>query len=118
MVLQGANSKNRGFHIKFKGFLVEFLENRLSPERIKAPRKSPEKWIFLSLAFYNAHSLHTVKKNFGFWWTKPSGVGLLQRGLHELESGIFREPKPLVLRHLCPVPPQMLRKLHLAEKIV
>ena len=26
----------------------------------KAPRKSPEKWTFLSLAFYNAPSLHTV----------------------------------------------------------
>ena len=26
----------------------------------KTPRKSPEKWTFLSLAFYNAPSLHTV----------------------------------------------------------
>ena len=50
-----------GDFIKFKGFLVEFLENRLSPEKIKkVPRKSPEKWTFLSLSFYNAPSLHTV----------------------------------------------------------
>ena len=28
----------------------------------KAPRKSPEKWTFLSLAFYNAPSLPTVKQ--------------------------------------------------------
>ena len=32
------------------------------PEKIKiSPRKSPEKWTFLSLAFYNAPSLHTVE---------------------------------------------------------
>ena len=30
------------------------------PERIKTPRKLPEKWTFLSLAFYNAPRLHTV----------------------------------------------------------
>ena len=29
----------------------------------KAPRKSPEKWTFLSLAFYNAPSLHTVNES-------------------------------------------------------
>ena len=27
----------------------------------KTPRKSPEKWIFLSPAFYNAPGLHSVK---------------------------------------------------------
>ena len=53
-VLQGVFVKI-GNSIKFKGLLVEFLENN--------PRKSPEKWIFLSLAFYNAPSLHTVKKS-------------------------------------------------------
>ena len=42
-----------------EGFLVEFLENRRSWETQKLPRKSPEKWTFLSLAFYNAPSLHT-----------------------------------------------------------
>ena len=36
---------------------MEFLENRLSPEKSKAP----EKWTFLSLAFYSMHpSLDTV----------------------------------------------------------
>ena len=30
------------------------------PEKIKNPRKSPEKWTFLSFAFYNAPSLHTA----------------------------------------------------------
>ena len=51
--------KNRGF-IKFKGFLVEFLESGALLRKSKPPRKLPEKWIFLSLAFYNAPSLHTV----------------------------------------------------------
>ena len=30
----------------------------------KPPRKSPAKWTFLSLAFYNAPSLHTVNYHF------------------------------------------------------
>ena len=34
---------------KFKGFLVKFPQE-----------KGSEKWTFLSLAFYNAPSLHTV----------------------------------------------------------
>ena len=38
---------------------MEFLENRPFSE-IKAPRKSPEKWIFQSFAFYNAPSLHSA----------------------------------------------------------
>ena len=46
---------------KFKGFLVEFLQNRRSSENQK-PQKIAKKWIFLSLAFCNAPSLHTVKK--------------------------------------------------------
>ena len=58
--------KNQGFII-FKGFLVEFLEKRRSWEN-QSPRKSPEKWTFLSLAFYNAPSLHTVDSfAFKFW---------------------------------------------------
>ena len=51
--------KNRGFHVKFEGFLVEFREQVIL-RKSKAPRKSPEKWTFLSLPFYNARSLHTV----------------------------------------------------------
>ena len=51
--------KNRGF-IKFKGFLVEFVENRRSSEKSKTPRKSPDKWTFLSLAFCDAPSLDTA----------------------------------------------------------
>ena len=53
-----------GIFIKLKGFLVEFLENNWrtgDPEKIKAARKSPEKWTFLSLAFYNAPSLDTIE---------------------------------------------------------
>ena len=33
-----------------------------APQKIKTPRKVPKKWTFLSLAFYNAPSLHTVNK--------------------------------------------------------
>ena len=51
--------KNLGFFIEFKGFLVEFLESRAILRKSKTPRKSPEKWTFLSLAFYNAPSLHS-----------------------------------------------------------
>ena len=42
---------------------MEFLENRRSCENQKPPRKLPEKWTFLSLAFYNAPSLDTVNQN-------------------------------------------------------
>ena len=50
---------------------MEFLQNRRSSEnqkppenlrKLKTPRKLPRKWTFLSLAFYNAPSLHTVKR--------------------------------------------------------
>ena len=51
--------KNWGFFIKFKGFLVEFMENRRSWENQKPP-ENRQKWTFLGLAFYNAPSLHTV----------------------------------------------------------
>ena len=61
MGLQGAFVKIGGF-VQFKVFLVEFLENRRSLRKAKTSRKSPGKWTFLSLAFYNAPSLHTVEK--------------------------------------------------------
>ena len=51
---------------------MEFLENRPSWENLKTPRKSPEKWIFLSLAFYNAPSLHTVNWSSLSWLQKES----------------------------------------------
>ena len=35
-----------------------------APQKIKTSRKLPEKWTFLSLVFYNAPSLHIVKRNF------------------------------------------------------
>ena len=60
--LQGVFVKIGDF-MKFKGFSVEFLESRRSSEKQKTPRKSLDKWTFLSLAFYNAPSLHTVDKS-------------------------------------------------------
>ena len=62
-----------GDFIKFKGFLVEFLENRRSSENQNPPENLPEKWTFLSLAFYNAPSLHTVEKR------QPGGAGSWRR---------------------------------------
>ena len=53
--------KIRKFILNLKGFLVEFPENR-RPENQKPSRKSPEKWTFLSLAFYNAHLVWTSLK--------------------------------------------------------
>ena len=49
--------------IKFKGFNGISREQALL-RKSKAPRKSPEKWTLLSLAFCNAPSLHTVKLSF------------------------------------------------------
>ena len=49
-----------GDSIKFKDCLVEFLQNRRSSENQTPPEKLPEQRTFLSLAFYNAPSLHTV----------------------------------------------------------
>ena len=45
--------------IKFKGYLVEFLQSRRSSEKQKH-QKIARKWTFLSLAFCNAPSLHNV----------------------------------------------------------
>ena len=58
---------NIGDCIKFQGFLVEFLERTGDPEKVKTPRRPPEMWTFLSLAFYNAPSLHTVDSQKGSW---------------------------------------------------
>ena len=65
-----------GDFIKFKGSLLEIIENKRSSENQKPPRKNrPEKWIFLSLAFYNAPSLHTVEQrplNSGSFFQPPT----------------------------------------------
>ena len=45
--------------IKFKRFLV-YSYRTGAPQKTKPPTKLPEKWTFLSLAFYNAPSLHAV----------------------------------------------------------
>ena len=46
--------------IKFKDFLGRFPREQAIQRKSKTSRKSLEKWTFLSLAFYNAPSLHTV----------------------------------------------------------
>ena len=50
--------------IQFKGFFSGISKEQALLRKSKAPRKSPEKRTFLSLAFCNAPSLHTV--NFCF----------------------------------------------------
>ena len=57
--LQGVFVKS-GILLNLKVFLWNSYRTG-DPEKSKTPRKSPEKWTFLSLAFYNAPSLHTVK---------------------------------------------------------
>ena len=42
-----------------------------APQKIKNPQKIAQKWTFLSLAFYNAPSLHTVDLFFGRNWGGP-----------------------------------------------
>ena len=51
-----------GDFIKFKGFPCGVLTEQALLRKSKTPRKLPEKWIFLSLAFYNAPGLDTVKE--------------------------------------------------------
>ena len=59
--LQGVFVKIGDF-IKFKGFSCGIPREQAILRKSKTPRRSPEKWTFLSLAFYNAPSLHTVEK--------------------------------------------------------
>ena len=47
--------------------MVNFLVRMKGPQ---TPRKSPEKWTFLSLAFYNAPSLDAVEST----WKKDVNV--------------------------------------------
>ena len=62
MVLQGEFVKS-GILLNLKAFLWNSYRTG-DPEKIKAPQKIARKWTFLSLAFYNAPSLHTVKCSF------------------------------------------------------
>ena len=57
--LQGVFVKIGDF-IKFKGSSCGIPREQATLRKSKTPRKPPEKWTFLSLAFYNAPSLHTV----------------------------------------------------------
>ena len=50
-----------GILLDLKVFLWNFPIEQAILRKSKAPRKSPEKWSFLSLAFYNAPSLHIVE---------------------------------------------------------
>ena len=50
-----------GDSIKFKGFSCGIPREEAILRKSKTRRKSPEKWIFLSLAFYNAPSSDTVE---------------------------------------------------------
>ena len=48
-------------YIKFKGPPLELSREQALLRKSKTLRKSPEKWTFLSLAFYNAPGLRTVE---------------------------------------------------------
>ena len=58
--------KNRGFYIKFKGFPCGIPREQAILRKAKSPRKSPEKWSFLSLAF-TMHLVCTllIERHFG-----------------------------------------------------
>ena len=64
--------------IQFKGFLVEFSSEQAILRKSKTPRKSPGKWTFLSLAFYNAPSLDTVDFQVVLDGVPPTGLQLLR----------------------------------------
>ena len=59
MDLQGAFVRIGDF-IRFEGFSSGIPTEQAILRKAKTPRKSPEKWTFLSPAFYNAPSLDTV----------------------------------------------------------
>ena len=67
--LQGVFVKILDF-IKYKGFSCGIPKEQAILRKSKAPRKLPEKWTSLSLAFYNAPSLDTVNK---IWISHPKG---------------------------------------------
>ena len=60
--LQGAFVKIGDF-MKLKGFSCGIPREQAILKKSTTSRKSPEKWSFLSLAFYNAPSLHTVEES-------------------------------------------------------
>ena len=60
MDLQGV-FVNIGDFIELKGFSCGIPREQALLRKSKPPRKSPAKWTFLSLTFYNAPSLHTVE---------------------------------------------------------
>ena len=62
--LQGAFTKKSAILLNLKVFLWN-SQGTGAPAKIKSPRKSPDKRTFLSVAFYNAPSLHTVDKTLG-----------------------------------------------------
>ena len=53
--------KNPGNFSKFIGFFSRILREQARLRKSNTPRKWTEKWIFLSLAIYNAPSLRTVE---------------------------------------------------------
>ena len=55
--------KNRGILLNFSRFSCGIPREQAILRKSKALRESPEKRTFLSLAFYNAPSLHTVEQN-------------------------------------------------------
>ena len=59
--------KNRGFYIKFKGFLVEFLESRRSSENQKPPENRQKSGLFWASPFtvctYRLHSFLEIQEN-------------------------------------------------------
>ena len=58
--LQGVLVKIRGFILNLKVFSSGIPTEQAILRKSKTPRKSPEKWTFLGLAFYNAPSLRTA----------------------------------------------------------
>ena len=60
---QGMFVKIKDFILNLKGFSCGIPREQAILRKSKATRKSPEKWTFLSLAFYNAPSLTTVDVN-------------------------------------------------------
>ena len=86
--LQGVSCKNRWFYIRSKRFSCGILREQALLRKSKTPRKSPEKWTFLSLAFYNAHWEKEARNGPNLYCVVPRLFGLPQNCGTSQECGM------------------------------
>ena len=83
---RGVCVKIGDFILNLKVFFSGIPREQAILRKSKAPRKSPEKWTFLSLAFHNAPSLHTV--------TSRHFLQISVTFFHKTTQSVWRVPNP------------------------